>query len=481
MTPSRRHPRAATPLILTMALLLSGGAAAQSSPGADDAVNLTRAYELAVASMPTIAERRALEQAAEARVDQALSQRLPRIDADATYTDSAYETTTRSIDPSTGRPVEQLDTTNEESYRYGLNLIQPIYDREVSTGIAEARSRRTLATRETTATETRLAGQVAESYLRILRAREALRLAKAERRAYQLRVEQMQQRLARGLASRIDVLDGRVRADEARTAIVQARNELELARLDLERLTGTRIEQLLGASPERTELSRPPEASRVDALQTTAGQENPAVTVALAEQALADRTTASRRAAFFPRLSLQARYSDTNATDQLVQGEDRRIYLSLEVPLFSGGQRSAGVDEALAREQAARARTRERRRQAVIETRRLANEQRNAYERVRTARQSLETAKAQLNANEQGLDAGVRDLVEVLDARARLFGIRRDLSEATYDYLISKVQLQTVSGGFDYESLRSLDTRYLNRSIDLTKAIEADAAGRSAE
>lgn len=90
-------------------------------------------------------------------------------------------------------------------------------------------------------------------------------------------------------------------------------------------------------------------------------------------------------------------------------------------------------------------------------------------------------SKAQPNAIEQGLDAGVRDLVEVLDARARLFGIRRELSEATYDYLISKVQLQTVSGGFDYESLRSLDTLYLNKLIDLTKAIGANAVGRSAE
>lgn len=453
------------PLVLLAAVPV---ALAETDPSSGSATGLTAVYEHALESAPTVDEKRALERAARAGIDEAEGRRLPEVKADATYTESEYETGTTRVDPQNPLQRERvIETTEEESYRYGLNLTQPLYNKQITTALDEARSRATLAESETRATKGRLAGQVAEAYLRILRARETLRLAEAEREAYRLRVEQLENRLDRGLASRVDVLDARVRVDEARTEGLRAQNELELARLDLERLAGVRISRLRGASPETAVLSQPPSPAEVDQLQRAAGIENPEVSVAIAERDVASRTVASRQAAYHPQLTFQARYSDTNATDQLVQGEDQRIYLSLDVPLYSGGQRAAGVAEARARKQAARSRVLERRRQAVIETRRLANDLRNAYQRVDTARQSLATAEEQLNATERGLQAGIRDRVEVFDSRARLFGIRRDLSEATYDYLISQVRLNTTTGDFDMAALQKLDERYLDQTIEI--------------
>jgi outer membrane protein len=470
MRSKNNKPYRTTALTVAGGVLITMASAALAQPDseASQQVGLSQAYRLALESMPTVEEQRARVDAASARLRQAKGRRLPELRADANYTASEYETTSTAIDPVTRQPRRTTETTDEESYRYGLNLIQPLYDRRVSTGIAEARERTELASAELDTTRQRLAGQVAEAYLRILRARDALELAEAEALAYQLRVEQMQRRLESGLSSRIDVLDAQVRRDEARSQIAQTENQLELARLELERLTGRRIENLRGADPRQVVLADPPSAAKIEQLQESAGRENPGVRVAMAEVALANRTTETRQAAFFPTLTAQARYSETDASDQVVQGEDRRVYLALEVPLYSGGQRSAGVDEARARERAARARMAERRRQAVIDTRTVSNDLRSAVRRVETSRQALSTAEAQLNAVERGLEAGVRDLVEVLDSRARLFRIRGDLSRATYDYLINQVRLDTLTGRFNPEKLEALDDQYLQQPVDLS-------------
>lgn len=462
-------PAAARLLIASACLLSSGLVGAQTSESNQGPIGLTDAYSLALESMPTVEEQRARSDAALARLDQAKGRRLPQIRADANYTGSEYETAQTRLDPVTQEPTTTTGTTSEESYRFGINLVQPIYDRRISTAVDEARERTALASTQLETTEQRLAGQVAEAYLRILRARDAVELAEAEMLAYQLRVEETQKRLERGLASRVDVLDARVRRDQAQSDITQAQNNLELARLDLERLTGERVENLHGADAREVALAEPPNPADTERLQEASGQANPGVRVAMAELAVAGQTTRNRQAEYFPTLTAQARYSETDATDQVVQGEDKRVFLALEVPLYTGGQNSAGVDEARARERAAAARMAERRRQAVIDTRRVTNDLRSAYRRVNNSRQALNTAEEQLSATERSLDAGIRDLIEVLDSRARLFKIRGDLSEATYDYLISQIRLDTLTGDFDASRLQAIDDQYLNTSVELSE------------
>lgn len=463
--PAVRSARVSMAVVLCSAV----GVGEISYANEGEIIDLADAYKLAINSMPTVEERHALVDASSAQVAQARGRRLPTLTADANYTASEYETARTGVDPSTGQRVSQIETTDEESYRYGVNLTQALYDRSVSTGVDEALSRQGLAEADLKATQDTLAGQVAETYFKILRAQEAVQLATAETRAYQLQVDQMEQRLERGLATRVDVLDARVRLDEGKSAIARAENDLELARLDLQRITGERVSGLKAAEPETIALDAPPTKAAVEAFQRMAEENGPSVAPARAEATLAQRVTDRQQAEYFPVLSVQARYSDTDATDQLVQGEDKRIFLALEMPLYQGGQTTAAVDEARARERAARARLAERQRQATIETRQLANDLRTAYREVASSRQALDTAEAQLEATERGLEQGIRDLVEVLDSRARLYSIRRDLAKATYDYLISQVRIETVTGDFDDNRLEDLDTQYLKASVNLAQ------------
>ena len=399
--------------LLLPAALGSQAVAAQAQP---ESLGLFEAYERALAHAPVVSERRALLAAGESTVDQAKALRLPNISVDARYTDSEYETGDVRINPETGRREQVLTTTREDSYNYGINLSQPIYDRNVSTGLAEARARRGVAEAQLAATRQELASQVAQAYLRVLRAKTTRDLAEAEAEAYRARWQQMQRRLERDLATRVDVLDAQVRFDRARSDIAKANNELDAARLDLERLTGAYPARLRAAEPRAMPLPAAPDEARIQAWMDQAGRDNPAVSVEQQRLRQARETIAVRQAERFPRLSLEARYSDTNATDQLIQGEDARVLLRVQMPLYTGGGLSAGVDEARARQRAQAAALDDARRQAMIDARATANELRNARERIQVSRQALTTAEAQVEATERGLDVGLRDLVELLDA-----------------------------------------------------------------
>jgi outer membrane protein len=446
--------------------LVSGLAGAESSDG-QGLLTLSGAYQQALEHAPVISEQRALLEAGDSAVDQAKALRLPNLSVDARYTDSRYETADVRTNPLTGQRERVLTTTNEESYNYGLNLTQPLYDRGVAAGLDEARARRSVAEAQLNATRQELASQVAQAYLRVLRAKTTRDLAESEMQAYRLRWQQMQKRLERDLASRVDVLDAQVRYDRARSDIAEATNELDAARLDLERLTGAYPSQLRAADPMAMPLSETPNDGRIRQWMDDAARQSPIVTVEQQRLQQASEAIAVRQAERFPRFSLEARYSDTDATDQLIQGEDARVLLRLQMPLFTGGGLTAGVDEARAQQRAQAAVLEDSRRQAMIDARAAANELRNTRERIAVSRQALETAEAQVEATERGLDVGLRDLVELLDARAQLFGIRRDLGEAAYDYLIAQVRLETITGHFEPAMLSELDKRYLASMVEL--------------
>ncbi|WP_440998044.1 TolC family outer membrane protein [Arhodomonas sp. SL1] len=430
-------------------------------------LGLAEAFDRAVSHAPSI-------QAAEHEItaqrqveEQAQAKLYPNVSVDSTYSYAEYETLGSTVDPETLQRRRVTEEVDETTYSAGLNVTQPLYDRRKWKAMEQAGSQTETARRQFEAQRQQLATQLAETYLEVLRQRETLTLARAESEALALRVRQMEDQLERGLASRVDVLDAQVRKEEADSRIAEAQNALELAILDLQRLTGADVQRLQAAEPREMEVAETLDDSELRGYIERAAQDNPEVQIAGARLEAQRDQVEVRRSDHFPTLSLQARYSDTNRTDQVISGEDKRVMLQLQIPLYAGGGVSAGVDEAQARAQAEQARVDEARRRAALDVRQAANELRTAVRRLRVLSRSLDTAETHVEATERGLEVGLRDQVEVLDARARVFEIRRDLADAAYNRLVSLVRLRALTGSFDREQLREFDRRYLTNTVDL--------------
>lgn len=468
MTPRKNSLRARAGMVMVLWIVgLTPMSAHSESEANGGPTSLVKAFEMATRNAPAMRSARhriAAQRKAEKGARGAL---YPTVTLDARGARSEFGTASSGIDPQTLERTVTTTEVTETQTSVGLNLTQPLFDKRALETIDRARSETRTAEQQASAARHELGSRVAEAYVRVLREHAVLDLGRAEEEAFTLQVRQMQERLDRGLVDRIELLEAQVRLDEARLRIDDARNRLEVARLELERLIGEPVQRLRAATPVDMVGARAPGAKAIREWKQQAARKNPQVRVALQRLDTARRQVDVAQAERYPNLSLQLSYRDTDRTDQVVSGEQTRGMVVFEMPLFSGGQVSAGIDEASARASSERAEVDEARRRAVLDVRRAANELRTASRRLRTLERSLETAQTAVSSAQRGLDEGLRDRVDLLDARAREFRIRRDLADAAYNRLEALVQIRRLTGTMDSEQLAELDERYLNQVVDV--------------
>ena len=137
----------------------------------------------------------------------------------------------------------------------------------------------------------------------------------------------------------------------------------------------------------------------------------------------------------------------------MLSTDSRRIGLSLEIPVFTGGRISAQVDQA-----AAIADQRDAEREAALRS--VLRTARNGFQSIRTSRarvaaleKAVRSNETALAAAEAGVEVGTRTTVDVLDAQQTLFGARSDLSRARYDYMLAVLELERAAGSLGPDDL----------------------------
>ena len=445
-------------LSLIAATLACGVGMAVASPLAanDRPVGLSEAFALAVDNDPQLAAVQRRFDAEGFSRDEVAGGLLPQITGDASYAFSRYERNVAERNPETLQVDQSLEMQEQNSYTWGVSLTQVIYDRELFRRIDFADERINLAQSEVQQERSAVAERVAEAYFEVLLARHNLKLAEVEISAYQARFDQQTDWLEKGLTTRADMLDAKVRLEQAQAAKIKADNDLQTARLRLERLTGADLADRVQAfAPE--EVARIPLDNDSNYWVEVARQNNPQVRIAERSVDVARTEVEISRARHWPTVSAQARYSDTNALDEVIGGEDKRIFLQAQVPIYQGGSLRAGTKSADANRMGRMEELRNAQREAELTVRETLNTYFAAQDQARALMNSLETAEAYLEAAEQSYRMGLRDLVELLDARARLNEIERDLAQAIFDEVISLVRLYSATGRLDEQTLLELD------------------------
>ena len=156
----------------------------------------------------------------------------------------------------------------------------------------------------------------------------------------------------------------------------------------------------------------------------------------------------------YPSLNLNASYGVIDSDDRNFTGipisanenTDASVRLSLDIPIYSGGQtssvirqRASELDQALAiktlteRTTKALARSVYQSLEADIST-------------VKARKQAVISTQTSLDATIAGYDAGTRTSVDVLLAQRLLYGSKRDYFAARYKYITNSLELKRVAG-----------------------------------
>ncbi len=459
---SRRPPYARR--LLPVAALLAGLSLEAQ------AVDLLQSYQLALQNDARYQIARAETAAAREAAPQAQAQLLPNISLSLMRSD-------RSSDIWSPNMLGKMSYRRQDylASNYAISLRQPIYRRYNFVLYEQAQAQ--VASAEATLDRNLqdMIARLTAAYFDALGAEDQLRLVQAQKTAYAAQLQAMQRRLQTGQGTRTDIDDAQARYDMALAQELEATQNIDQTRRQLQSIIKQPVKQLAGLVPERIELIPPYPANPEEWVQR--GEEsNPELKSLRANIEAAEKEISKASSGHHPTLDLVAQRSRSTSDGETVINQEyltTSVGLQLNIPLFAGGYNSSQVRQAEAGLERARSQYEGRRREIELSIRKEYQNVAQGVLKVRAQEQSERSARQAILSNQKGYQAGQRTLLDILNAEQQIMNVRRDLTAARLQYLIARIRLQGAVGTLNEDELTALN-RWLDTSGSENNPSSAD-------
>ena len=430
-----------------------------------ETIDLSGVYQLAIENDPQLGAAEAAFRAQSEVVPQARAGLLPNLSLSSSYSE-VTSPSLREFNPLTGATLFQDTTTNNRSWQAAL--AQPLFRMDRWHQYQQAKSIKDQAQAGYSSESLSLIVRVAEAYLAILEAQDALESTNAERSAVQRQLEQVQQRFDVGLVAITDVLESTASFDRTTVNVIEAEGAQAQSFEPLMRLTGrafTSIHGLMEDFPVR----HPDPQNEADWVKA-ALKKNTTILGGKAALAVAQKQAAINKSRYLPTLDAQVSYSSQtseNPSAFQTNSSDTEFYgLQLTVPIFSGGGTRSAVRQSEYRLVEARENLDLAERQVSENVRGLFTAINTDVARVKASLRGIESARSALSATETGYEVGTRNIVDVLLAQQRLYLSDFQFASARYRYIANTLRLKQVIGHLTAEDLYEL-----NQFIDVKNLV----------
>ncbi|BEP35144.1 TolC family outer membrane protein [Variovorax sp. V59] len=434
--------------------LLAFAAAAGLLCGPAWSLDLSQAYGEALAQDSTIRAVRAATDARRERLPQARAQLLPNLSASVSRYRNWLERT--SPDASGQLVTANLRYTSSSE---ALTLRQPLFRMYQMADYRQAQAQVDDA-EATLERETQNVGvRVSGAYFEALLAEEHLALVLAQKTAYTTQFDAAQKRLGAGFGTRTDIDEARAALDLNLAQELEARQNLDFTRRQIQSLVNRPIDRLAPLDSSRMRLVRP-SPDRLEDWVEQAEINSPELQSLAAQVEAARYELEKAQAGHYPTLDAIAQWSrnDSDTINNIkTRYSNKSIGLQLSIPLYSGGHVSSTVRQAIAGQQRAEEALEALRRDLGV---RLHREFRGVTEgvlRVRALEQAVRSAEQVVISNRRSFEAGSRTLPDVLNAEQQKVSAQRDLAQARFVYLMSRIRLQALAGGAKAEVIDEIN------------------------
>ena len=429
--------------LLKTALACALGSAAAGAWAQESVMNLKQVYEAALEQDASIRASRATADSGRERLPQARAGLLPQVSASAGRNSNNLDTTAPNI---LGTPV----TTNDQYFSDNrtVQLRQPLLNMQRWHQFQQAKS----VVDEVEANLDRefqnLVVRVASAYFESLMADEQLDLVLAQKKTYTALVDAANKGFAAGSGTRTDIDDAQSRLDMATAQELEARQNQDLARRQLQLLVNQPVAQIAKLNVAALQLS-PPMPANLDEWTRKAELASPEMKALQARLDAARREVSKAQAGHLPTLDAVAQWSNSgseNTTRVNSRYENKSIGLQLNIPLYSGGYVNSTIRQAVAEQTRAEESLEALRRDLGV---RVHKEYRGVSEgvmRVKALEQAARSAEQMMKSTQMSLKAGSRTQLDVLNAQQQYTLALRDLATARFVYLLSNVRLASLVG-----------------------------------
>ena len=406
-------------------------------------MDFKQVYEAALVQDASIRASRASADAGREKLPQARAGLLPQISATASRNNNNLDSTSPNL---LGNPV----TTNDQYFSDSktLQLRQPLVNMQRWQQFEQAKS----LVAESEATLDRdlqnLVVRVTGAYFEYLMSDEQLELVLAQKKMYTSLVDAAKKGLAAGSGTRTDIDDAQARLDMASAQELEARQNQDQTRRQLEVLINQPVGSVAKLNVAALKLVGPVPAN-LEQWTLRAETNSPEMKAMQARLDAARREVSKSQAGHLPTLDAIAQWSNSgseNITRINSRYENKSIGLQLNVPLYSGGYVNSTIRQAVAEQTRAEESLEALRRDLGV---RVHKEYRGVSEgvmRVRALEQAVRSAEQMMMSTQMSLKAGSRTQLDVLNAQQQYTMALRDLAQARFIYLMSKVKLASLAG-----------------------------------
>ena len=347
-----------------------------------------------------------------------------------------------------------LGYQDHTGYSSGINLRQPIFNLPKFYEYRQHNIRETIGDVRFASAEQDLILRVAEAYFNGMAARQLLELIDTEKKAVSEQLEQAKRMFRAGVATITDVHDAEARYDSILSKEVENKYNLEIKIQALKRIVGIEPDGL-SFLKEDTPL-RVPEPESLEGWIEIAKKHNPILKSYAYNVDYYKEELRKNKGQHLPTADLVAGYSWTNTVSEYLKSE-RITYTSVgiqvNIPVFSGGYISAKVKESQARFE----QTKKEYENALSDNVQKLTEAflgiKGSIVRMNMLLTAIRSASTSLHSNKKGLIAGVRTIVDVLNAERELHDVRGRLLQARYDYIMNILKLKFYAGTLSEEDV----------------------------
>jgi outer membrane protein, protease secretion system len=417
-------------------------------------MDLLQAYEAAKINDATILASRAAAGAGRERLPQARAGLLPNVNASLGNNRNQLH----SVAPNIFGQEQAADYIYPSSNRT-LSVRQPLFRPYQTALYRQAEAQVSDAEATLAQDEQDLAVRVSGAYFEAMLTREQLDLVLAQREAFTTQLAAARQALARGAGTRTDVDEAQARLDMTAANEIEARQNIDFTLRQLQTLVNQPIDRLAKLDPARFEL-KDPQPDQVEDWIARAELNSRHVQALKAQVETARGEVDKAQAGHLPTLDAVAQWTRSNSEDVLnTQSSytNRSIGVQLNVPLYAGGYVNSNVRQALA--------GLDRAEQLLVAGRRetslnVHKEYRGVTEniaKVRALEQALRSADQLVLSSRKSFQGGSRTMVDIMNAERDRTLVLRDLAQARYLYLLSRIRLQAMVGDADVQAIAAIN------------------------
>ncbi len=415
-------------------------------------LTLDKSVELALSQNPYHLATEERVDAAYAKLREAASGFLPSLDAQGLHTldEKVFELEFPSFIP--GEPPQRVKVDFTRDYQFSVNFTLPLFTGgRLTSGFKQAKynleSSKEAVRQSTHTTVFNTKG----AFYGYLLAKEFVSVSEEAVRVAEENLQNVKNMYEVGMASKMDLLRSEVRVTNMKPVLIEAKNNLRVAELNLKTLLGLELSQPVEI---KGELEYERFEPNLEECVNNALISRPEVKQLDFQKRMAEEALKIARAGYLPTLAVTGAYNfwaDKLSFRKNTWSSFYVINLALTVPLFNGFQTSAQIGQAKAMIREVELSQKALRDAVELEVRQAVLKLEEAKETLLSQEKNIEQAKESLRITQLNFAEGMATTLDVISAEAASSQAQVNYSQALFNYVIAKADLDRAMGvGYEY-------------------------------